>query len=367
MIRFECDYAEGCHPAILEALTASNFDQTPGYGLDPYCEEARSMIKNVCDAPQADIHFLVGGTQANATVISSLLRPFEGVLSAPTGHIACHETGAIEHSGHKVLPLDKDLIARHAEESCDADYQALNESKITASMVRWAMEEHLHNPVHEHVVKPAMVYLAHPSENGMLYTKKELSDIASACHMYGIPLYVDGARLGYGLVADGNDLSIKDLAKLADIFYIGGTKCGALFGEAIVITNSMLNRDFRYTIKMNGGMLAKGRLLGIQYKTLMSLTDEGCTLYEAICRSAVVQAYRIRDAFVAKGLKMACASRTNQQFVILTAEQQKVLGKQFAFEYWGPHDATHDVVRFCTSWATKKENVDVLLEAIAHL
>jgi len=367
MIRFECDYGQGCVPEILEMLQRTNLDQTAGYGNDPYCNEARDRIRKLCDAPEADVHFLTGGTQTNATVISAVLKPHQGVLCAPTGHIACHETGAIEHAGHKVLVLDKALAKRAGGgTAAKADKKAIKQSKVTAPLIRQAMEEHLQSPVHEHMVQPGMVYLAMPSENGMMYTKAELQEIHDVCRSYDLPLFLDGARLGYGLTADGNDLSFKDIASLTDIFYIGGTKCGALFGEAVVITNKALQKDFRYAIKMCGGMLAKGRLLGIQFSVLLD-GGAGRTLYEKVCRGAVEQAYRIRDAFAEQGIRLLYDSPTNQQFPVLTKKQQKKLAADFAFELWQPVSEDEDAVRFCTSWATSAQDVDKLLAAVKKL
>ncbi len=365
MIRFECDYGEGCRPEILQLLEKTNYDQTPGYGSDRYCAQARERIRELCGKPDADIHFLVGGTQTNATVIQSVLRPYQGVLAAPSSHIAHHETGAIEHSGHKVLVLDEMLARRMGcgkipqEES-----SAIRDSKITARLIQSAYDEHWNDATHEHIVQPGMVYISHPSENGILYSKKELKDISTTCRKLGLPLYLDGARLGYGLSADGNDLSLNDIAELADIFYIGGTKCGALFGEAVVITDKTLAKDFRYNIKMCGGMLAKGRLLGIQFLALLAETAKGHLLYSDICRSANEQAYRIRDAFKGKGTPLMYESFTNQQFPVLAKDQQKRLAEKFAFETWAPVDSARDAVRFCTSWATKKEDTDSLIEYI---
>lgn len=344
MIRFECDYSEGAHPRILERLAQTNLEQTPGYGVDEHCRHARELILEACQAPQAEVAFLVGGTQANQTVIASLLRPYQGALCAQTGHINVHETGAIEATGHKVLPLPQ------------------KDGKITAAAVEEACAAHWADATHEHMVQPGMVYLSQPTEVGTLYTRQELEDIRAVCDKYSIPLYIDGARCGYGLGAAENDVTLADLARLAHMFYIGGTKVGALFGEAVVICDPALQRDFRYMIKRQGGMLAKGRLLGIQFETLFA---DG--LYEQLGRHAVELAGRVRRAFEEKGVEMAYPSHTNQQFPILTQAQREKLGEKYAFSFWEQVDEDRAAVRFCTSWATREEDVDALVADIANL
>ena len=251
MIHFECDYLEGCHPAILQRLEKTNLEQTTGYGTDPHCKRAAELIRLACEAPESKVHFLVGGTQTNATVLSALLRPHQGVLCAATGHINVHETGAIEHGGHKVLPLPG------------------TDGKISAAQVEAALDGHFNDVNHEHIVQPGAVYISFPTELGTLYSLQELEEISAVCRNWEIPFFIDGARLGYGLASSRCDVQLKDIARLADVFYIGGTKQGALFGEAVVFRDTALARDFRYLVKMNGGMLAKGRLLGIQFETLM--------------------------------------------------------------------------------------------------
>ena len=344
MIRFECDYSEGAHPRILERLAQTNLEQTPGYGVDEHCRHARELILEACQVPQAEVAFLVGGTQANQTVIASLLRPYQGALCAQTGHINVHETGAIEATGHKVLPLPQ------------------KDGKITAAAVEEACAAHWADATHEHMVQPGMVYLSQPTEVGTLYTRQELEDIRRVCDKYSIPLYIDGARCGYGLGAAENDVTLADLARLAHVFYIGGTKVGALFGEAVVICDPALQRDFRYMIKRQGGMLAKGRLLGIQFETLFT---HG--LYEQLGRHAVELAGRVRQAFEEKGVEMAYPSHTNQQFPILTQAQRDKLGEKYAFSFWEQVDEDRAAVRFCTSWATREEDVDALVADIANL
>ena len=344
MIRFECDYLEGAHPRILELLTETNFEQTPGYGTDVYCEKARSIIKEKCSCPNADVHFLVGGTQTNTTVIASILRPYQGVLCADTGHINVHETGAIEATGHKVMPISSD------------------DGKITAKDIEDAYNAHHSDPTAEHMVQPGMVYISHPTENGTLYTKSELEAINSVCEKYSLPLFLDGARLGYGLTADGCDLTLEDIAHLCDVFYIGGTKVGALFGEAVVITNDSLKKDFRYFIKQKGGMLAKGRLLGIQF---LALFEDN--LYFKITKHANELAARIKNAFLEKGCSMRYDSITNQQFPIIHNNHLDKLKENYAFSFWEKIDENHTAVRFCTSWATKPEDVDKLIADIKQL
>lgn len=344
MLRFECDYTEGCIPEILQAISRENHTQLPGYSEDPICERAKGRIKALCGGADVDVHFLVGGTQTNATIIAAGLRPYQGVISAAQGHIACHETGAIEASGHKVLALPSDT------------------GRLTASAINRCCQSHWDDPTHEHQVQPAMVYLSHPAENGSLYTLQELEEIRQVCDQWDLTLFVDGARLGYGLASPVNDISIADLARLTDIFYIGGTKVGALFGEAVVIRNPALKKDFRYMIKHQGGMLAKGWLLGLQFDTLFE-NDR----YMTISRHAVEQALRIRAAFEAKGCRFFMESWTNQQFPILSDEALEQFSRKYTFSPWEKIDDTHTAVRFCTSWATTKEQVDQLLEDIDRI
>lgn len=344
MIRFESDYLEGAHPHILELLNRTNFEQTPGYGTDIYCQKASSLIKEKCNSPESDIHFLVGGTQTNKTVISSILRPYQGVLCADTGHINVHETGAIENSGHKVMTIASD------------------DGKITAQDIQNAYDSHFNDETAVHMVQPGMVYISHPTENGTLYTKSELEAISITCRKCRLPLFLDGARLGYGLTAEGADVTLEDIARLCDVFYIGGTKAGALFGEAVVITNPELKNDFRYFIKQNGGMLAKGRLLGLQFIALFE-ND----LYFEITEHANKLALKIRNAFLEKRCSFRYNSVTNQQFPILPDEYFNKLKTKYSFSFWEKIDEAHTAVRFCTSWATKSEDVDKLLEDIKLL
>lgn len=341
MIQFQCDYTEGAHPRIIERLAAGNLEQTTGYGCDPYCESACARIRAACGTLDADVHLLVGGTQTNTAVIASILRPHQGVISADTGHIACHETGAIEATGHKVLALP------------NAD------GMISAEQVEACIRAHLDNAEAEHEVQPGMVYISFPTESGTLYSKQQLADLSAVCRKYGLPLFLDGARMGYGLASPANDLSLEEIAQYCDVFYIGGTKCGALFGEAVVITNPSLKRDFRYFIKQRGGLLAKGWLLGIQFDELFK-----DNLYMDICGHAVSAALEIRAAFEAKGIVMHGTSMTNQQFPILTKAWMEHLDKHYKYAVWGALDRERTIVRFCTSWATTRENIDRLIADI---
>lgn len=319
----------------------TNFEQTVGYGEDHYCEAARAAVRKAVGREDVDVHFLVGGTQANATVISSILRPYQGVLCATTGHINVHETGAIEHGGHKVLALEA------------------AGGLLSAALIREAVEAHYAEDGPEHTVQPGMVYISFSSEVGTVYSLSQLREISAVCREYGLPLFIDGARMGYGLASEGCDVSLSDIAALADVFYLGGTKQGALFGEAVVIVNDALKKDFRYCIKQNGGMLAKGRLLGIQFLTLF---EDG--LYFQLSEHAVSQAMRIRNAFESKGFGFLVQSPSNQQFPILDNATMERLSSDFLFSFWQKVDDTHTAVRFCTSWATRPEAVDALIAAL---
>ena len=338
MILFNSDYTEGAHPRILERLMETNLEQTTGYGEDAYCEAAREAIRKVCDAPEADVHFLVGGTQANFTVISSALKPYQGVLCADTGHINVHETGAVEACGHKVLALTG------------------KDGKITAEQIRNAYDLHWSDESHEHIAQPKMVYISHPTELGTLYTKGELEEIGRVCRECGLYLFLDGARLGYGLMAPGTDVTIADIAKICDVFYIGGTKVGAFFGEAVVIMNPQLKPDFRYCIKQKGGMLAKGRLLGIQF---LELFRDG--LYFEIAKHAIDMAMILKEGLKEKGYSFFMDSVTNQQFIMIEDEKLEKIREKYGVTYQQRYDETHSVIRLCTSWATTEENVRSLL------
>jgi threonine aldolase len=344
MIYFNCDYSEGCHPAILEALEKTNMEQTYGYGGDEHCARAAGLIRTACDAPEAAVHFLVGGTPANMILITAALRPHQSPVCAETGHINTHESGAVEAAGHKVIPLPA------------------VDGKISAEQVRLLVESHWNSGTREHMTQPKLVYISNPTEFGTIYSKAELTALHEVCREKNLYLYVDGARLGYGLAAEGNDLTLPDLARLTDAFYIGGTKVGALFGEAMVITNPALNEDFRYIEKQRGGMLAKGRLLGIQFETLF--TDN---LYMKISRHAVQLAMKIRDACRAKGWQMLMDSPTNQQFPIMPILKLTKLSEKYVFEKWIDMNQTDAAVRICTSWATRDEDVDALIGDIENV
>ena len=344
MIRFACDYDEGACPEIMARLAATNLEQNPGYGEDPHSDHARALIRAAIGRPDAYVQFLVGGTQTNQTVIAAALRPFQGVLAASTGHINVHETGAIEATGHKVLALpDK-------------------EGKVRAAAVDEYVKAHWADPTHEHMVQPGMVYLSHPTEGGLLYSLSELEALRRVCDRHGLYLYLDGARLGYGLVSHETDVTLQDIARLTDAFYIGGTKVGALFGEAVVLLHPDLQKDFRYMIKRQGGMLAKGRLLGIQFETLF--TDG---LYTRIAKNAVDLAMVLRDALKAKDVPFLYESPTNQQFPILPDGVVAALSDRYAFEGWGRVDEAHTATRICMSWATPKANVDALVHDLLPL
>ena len=342
MIRFECDYNTGAHPKILEALVNSNGEACPGYGVDEHCEHARAMLRDLCRAPEAGVHFLVGGTQTNTTVIAAALRPHQGVLAPNTGHINIHETGAIEATGHKVLALPN------------------TDGKISARQIDGYCKTHYDDPSWEHMVQPGMVYISHPTELGTVYTLAELEAIREVCLRWKLPLFVDGARLAAGLAA--SDITLPDLARLCDVFYLGGTKAGLLFGEAVVITNPALGREFRCLIKQRGGMLAKGRLLGVQFEAF--LTDN---LFLEIGKREVEQAMRIRKVLLDKGIPLLMDSPTNQQFPILPDRVVEELGKKYSYEFWTKVDADRSAIRFCTTWSTRDEDLDALIADLQAL
>ncbi|MFE6073850.1 threonine aldolase family protein [Paenibacillus sp. NPDC057886] len=343
MIRFECDYNEGAHERILQRLISTNMEQTSGYGTDAHCDRARSLIRQACENEQADVHFLVGGTQTNTTVIASILRPYQGVIAATSGHIAVHETGAIEATGHKVITVPSE------------------DGKITSDQVKAVYDAHWNDASPEHCVQPGMVYISQPTENGTMYSKAELQALFDVSQLCGLPFFIDGARLGYALASRNCDMTLADLARLCDVFYIGGTKIGALMGEAVVILNDKLKPDFRYMIKQKGGLLAKGRLLGIQFETLF---EDG--LYLEISQHAVDMAMLIHDSLAEQGITFLYDSPTNQQFPILPDDLLQDLRSRYSFTFWEKVSDTHSVVRFCTSWATQRENVDSLIRNISQ-
>lgn len=338
MLSFTCDYTQGAHPKILERLIETNMEQLPGYGNDRYCESAKEKIKKACGCPDAEIYFLAGGTQTNATVIDSVLQKYEGVISAQTGHINVHEAGAVEYTGHKVLTLPA------------------REGKIRADELEELLKTFWDDGSREHMVFPGMVYLSHPTEYGTLYTKAELEAISSICRSYKIPLYLDGARLGYGLMSLQTDVTLPMIADLCDIFYIGGTKVGALCGEAVVFPHKNAPRHFLTLIKQHGALMAKGRLLGIQFDILF--TDD---LYFRISRHAIEMAELLKKGFAKKGYSFFLDSPTNQQFILLNNVKLEELQKKVDFEIWERPDEEHTVVRFATSWGTAAEDIEELM------
>ncbi len=344
MIRFNSDYTEGCHPAILERLAETNLEQTPGYGEDAYCAAAADKIRALCAAPEAAVHFLVGGTQTNVTVISAALRHYQGVITASSGHINIHETGALEACGHKCLVIETP------------------DGKLTAEQVAAYADDHRADESFEHMAQPKMVYISNPTELGTIYKKEELAALYKVCRERELYLFLDGARLGYGLASRENDMTFADIAALTDVFYIGGTKVGALFGEAVVITEEKLKQDFRYNIKQRGGMLAKGRLLGIQFLTLFEENR-----YQEISAHAARLADKLKDELTKIGIRFYIDSPTNQQFPILPDAALLKLSETYTWAYQARVDETHSAVRFCTCWATKEEHVDALLADIRRL
>lgn len=341
MLYFTNDYSEGAHERILQRLLETNMEKLPGYGSDRYCESAKEKIREACKCPQADIYFLEGGTQTNVTVIDAVLKPYEGVVAAVTGHISSHEAGAVEFTGHKVLEIGH------------------NSGKLSADVLRDYLREFYEDENHEHMVFPGMVYISHPTEYGTLYTKKELEELSSVCGNYEIPLYLDGARLGYGLVSRDTDVELEDIAKYCDVFYIGGTKVGALCGEAVVFTKQNTPAHFMTRIKQHGALLAKGRLLGIQFDTLF--TDD---LYLEISKNAIRMADILKEAFREKGYTFYLDSPTNQIFIILENQKMKQMQENVVFSFWEKADENHTVVRFATSWATKEEEVQELISLL---
>ena len=331
MYSFKSDYSEGAHPKVLEALIQTNLEQTVGYGEDDYCNQARRIIKQKVNNENVDVHFLVGGTQANLTVISASLRPYQAVIACDTGHINVHETGAIEATGHKVLVAP----------SLDG--------KLTKELIDPIVKAH----GDEHMVQPKMVYISNPTELGTVYSKEELKDLYDYCKQRHFYLYIDGARLANALALEKPKVSWQDLAAYSDVFYIGGTKCGALFGEAVVIVNDELKKDFRYMIKQRGGMLAKGRLLGLQFKTLLE-ND----LYEQIGKYQNKMADQMRQVFIEHGLTFLSDSPTNQLFPILKNEVIEKLGHDFDYTFYEQLDDDHACIRLVTSFATTKESID---------
>ena len=335
---FASDYMEGAHPRLLEALTRTNMEHTTGYGEDEYCEAARENIRKACRCPGAEVRFLAGGTQANAVVIGACLRPWQGVIAAETGHVSVHEAGAIEAGGHKVLTLPQ------------------TDGKLRAADIRACAQAWRDDGNREHMVMPGMVYLSQPTELGTLYSLAELTAIHEVCEEFDLPLYVDGARLAYALACPENDAGLADLASLCDVFYIGGTKCGALLGEAVVIPREGLLPHFFTVIKQNGALLAKGRVLGVQFGALF---EDG--LYETIGAEAVALAGRIREALTQKGYELAFPSPTNQVFPVMNDAQLSALEGRVEYSFWERCPDGRTVIRFATSWATRAEDVERLI------
>ena len=344
MISFESDYIAGAHPLILKRLSETNMEPLSGYGTDSFCQSAREKIKEACECQDAEVEFLVGGTQTNSVVISTMLKDYEGVISAETGHVSVHEAGAIEYAGHKVLGIPH------------------KDGKIQPAVLKKYIDDFYADSNHEHMVFPGMVYISHPTEYGTLYTKEELTEISDICRSYQIPLFLDGARLGYGLMSPESDLMLPDIARLCDVFYIGGTKVGALCGEAVVFTKGNRPPHFMNSVKKRGALLAKGRLLGIQFDTLF--TDG---LYFEISRHAVMMAEELKAIFRENGFDFYLESPTNQQFIILENRQMEKLKKQVGFSFWEKYDDNHTVVRFATSWSTTEEDLKTLKSIITTL
>ena len=341
ILSFASDYMEGAHPAILNRLLETNMEKTPGYGFDAYSEAAREKIRNACQAPEADVFFLVGGTQTNAVVIDALLQSFQGVIAARTGHISSHEAGAIESGGHKVLELEHE------------------DGKITAGQIARCVDAWHQDANRDHMVMPGMVYISQPTEYGTIYSLEELEAISSVCRTSDIPLYMDGARLAYALACPANDASLPDIARLCDAFYIGGTKCGALFGEAVVFPRHDTVPHFFTIVKQHGALLAKGRIAGIQFDTLF--TDG---LYYEIGRNAINAADRIRAALEKKGYRLAFQTPTNQIFVMLDEKQRRDLSDKVEMGFWENTDDGHTIMRIATSWATKSEDAERLISCL---
>lgn len=341
MVSFESDYIAGAHPEVLRKLAETNLEPLPGYGTDPYCESAKQKIRDLIGIPDADIFFLAGGTQTNAVVISTVLADYEGVIAAKTGHISTHEAGAVEYTGHEVLELPQ------------------NGGKIAPDTLESFLSSFFADENHEHMTFPGMVYLSHPTEYGTLYSKAELTAISEICRKYRLSLFLDGARLGYALMSRETDLTIADIAALCDVFYIGGTKVGALCGEAVVFTKGNMPKHFLTSVKKRGALLAKGRLLGVQFDALF--TDD---LYFRIGRHAVDMADRMKQVFRSHGISFYIQSPTNQQFVVLENEQLNKLAKKIAFSFWEKKDDAHTVVRFATGWSTTENDLLALDKAL---
>lgn len=341
MISFRNDYSEGCIPEIMEYFTNTNLDNTSGYGEDEYCEKAKILLKKQLKNEKVDIHFLVGGTQTNLIFISHILRPHQSVIAADSGHISTHETGAIESTGHKVVEM-----------------ATSGDGKLTVDIIKKAFL----NDLPPHTVQNKMVYISNPTEMGTLYTKKELEQLSKYCKKNDLYLYLDGARLAMALTSEKNDVALSDYPKYVDAFYIGGTKCGALFGEALIVINNNLKKDIDYVVKQKGGLLAKGRLLGLQFEKLFQKN-----LYEKYGKHANEMSKMLKDGFLKCGLVLKSDSYTNQQFLILSNDLIEKLEKKYVFEFWSKEDENNSTIRFVTSWATKKSDVATFLKELKSL
>lgn len=341
MLSFENDYNVGAHPKLLQRLAETNLQPQTGYGGDEYCRSAKEKIRAACEAPEAEIFFLVGGTQTNAVVIDALLRSYEGVIAAKTGHVSLHEAGAIEYTGHKVLEIEG------------------RDGKLAAGDVAQLLKTFYADESHDHMVFPGMVYISYPTELGTLYSKEELTALYAVCRENKIPLYIDGARLGYGLMSKASDLTLPELAQLCNVFYIGGTKVGALCGEAVVFPQGGMPRNFLTTVKQHGALLAKGRVLGLQFDALF--TDG---LYFEISRNAMDRAEELKALFQEKNCRIWRDSPTNQQYLIVENSKLPALSEKVAYSFWEAYDETHTVIRFVTSWATTPEQVQALREIL---
>ena len=337
MISFASDYVAGAHPKVLDKLVETNMEILTGYGSDVYCESAAKKIKKACACPDADVRFLVGGTQTNQIIIDTMLDSHEGVIAGTTGHVSCHEAGAIEYTGHKVITVP-----------CE-------NGKINAVDIKSTIKNFYEDDSYDHMVFPGMVYISFPTEYGTIYSKSELAQIYDVCKEYEIPLFIDGARLGYGLASDECDITLEELATLCDVFYIGGTKVGALCGEAVVFTHNNAPKHFLTKIKQHGALLAKGRLLGVQFDALF--TDE---LYFKISRHAIILAGKMKKIFADKGYSFFIESPTNQQFIILDNNKLEEISKKVNISIWEKYDDSHTVVRFATSWSTTEEELEYL-------
>ncbi len=344
MVSFESDYIAGAHPEVLRKLAETNLESLPGYGSDRYCESAKEKIRKAVGLEDAQVEFIAGGTQTNAVVISTMLRDWEGVVAAKTGHISAHEAGAIEYAGHEVLELPE------------------KDGKIEAKVLKAYLEDFYAGASYDHMTFPGMVYISHPTEYGTLYTREELRSLSEVCREYHIPLFLDGARLAYALMSYRTDVTLRDIASLCDVFYIGGTKAGTLCGEAVVFTRGNRPEHFLTSVKRRGALLAKGRLLGVQFDALFTEN-----LYFRIGRYGIDMAERLKDIFASKGIRMFIDSPTNQQFPVLENSQMERLKEKVSFSVWEKYDENHTVLRFATSWSTTEDDLMRLSEALAEI